>query len=325
MKHVTIKGGNKLQSFVKPMLATPTDRPPFDHPDWVFEIKWDGYRAVAEIDKKNIRFYSRNGLTFDKAYPKVYEALRTIKTSCTIDGEVVVFDKQGRPSFQLMQNYDSRSAVPIKYYVFDCLQIDGKDITGRPLRERKQLLQKLLPESSVIRYCDHVEGEGIAFYQQVEKSNLEGMIAKMGKSVYVRGKRSSDWLKIKNVKAEEVIIVGFTEPKGTRQYFGSLLLAVYDKRKLTYVGNVGTGFTDRLLKELHAKFSKHIRKKSPLDVPIKETPDITWIEPVFVCNVAFTEITGDGLIRHPVFQGLRVDKSPKEVMGLDGGKVRRKS
>ena len=318
MQHVTIKGGQKLSAFIKPMLATTTERQAFDDPAWIFEIKWDGYRAVAQIDAKGVKFYSRNGLTFDKAYPKVYEALKAIKTSCTIDGELVVFDKNNKPSFQLMQHYDSRQSVAVHYYVFDCLEIKGEDLTRKPLLERKRLLQKLLPASTLIHYCDHVAGVGVAFYEQIVKMDLEGMIAKHGKSTYLQGKRSADWLKIKNVKAEEAIIVGFTAPKGTRAYFGSLLLAVYEKKKLTYVGNVGTGFTDKLLKDLYAKFSKHTRKTSPLDIPIKAPPGTTWIEPRFVCNVAFTEITGDRLIRHPVFQGLRMDKEAKDVTGIGG-------
>lgn len=313
MKYVKIEGSRKLSSFIEPMKAQLTDQPAFDSPDWVFEIKWDGYRAIAEINKQGNKLYSRNGLTFDKAYSKVFEALKSIKSEIVIDGEIVVFDEHGKPSFQKIQNYQNKDKYPIQYYIFDCLKHKGKSITHLPLIERKEILQGLIPKSDVLKYCDHVDEDGKAFYKEATKMNLEGIIAKKKKSTYQIGKRSADWLKIKNVKTQEAIIVGFTDPKGARNSFGSLLLAVRNKGKLISIGNVGTGFTDRSLKELHAKLKKIVRKSSPLDVPIKETPDITWVDPVFVCNIKYTEVTDDGSVRHPVFQGLRVDKTPDEV------------
>jgi bifunctional non-homologous end joining protein LigD len=313
MKFVKIEGSRKLTSFVKPMMATLTEQPAFNDPDWLFEIKWDGYRAIAETGGKEIKLYSRNGLTFDKAYPKVFEALSVIKRKAILDGEIVVFDETGRPSFQKLQNYQNRQQYSIQYYVFDCLECDGKSLEKLPLIERKELLREILPESAVIRFCDHVEDEGKVLFRELVKMNLEGMIAKRKSSKYLEGKRTTDWLKIKNIKTQEAIIVGFTDPKGSRSYFGSLLLAVNKRGKLVSIGGVGTGFTDKSLKELHTKLKKHIRKTSPLDVPIKDTGDITWVDPVLVCNIKFTEITDDGSIRHPVFQGLRVDKSPDEV------------
>ena len=313
MKYVKIEGSKKLTSFIVPMMAQLTDRPAFDDPDWIFEIKWDGYRAIAEIDKGKVKLYSRNGLTFDKAYPKVFEALQTIKKNMIVDGEIVVFDEKGKPNFQKLQNYRSNDRYRIQYYVFDILQRDGKSLTSLPLTERKELLQKILPKSEVIVFCDHVDTEGKSLFREMKKMNLEGMIAKRKNSKYLVGKRTTDWLKIKNVQSQEAIIVGFTAPKGARSSFGSLLLAVEKRGKLVSIGNVGTGFTDKSLKELHVKLKKLIRKTSPLDVPIKETPDITWVDPVLVCNVKFTEITEDGSVRHPVFQGLRIDKKASEV------------
>ena len=312
MKYVRIEGSRKLSSFIEPMKAQLTDLPAFDSPDWVFEIKWDGYRAIAEINKSGNKLYSRNGLTFDKAYPKVFEGLESIKDDAVIDGEIVVFDERGKPSFQKLQNYQNKDKFTIHYYVFDCLKFKGKSITHLSLIERKQIVQDLLPKSEVIKYCDHVEDEGKMLFKEMQKMNLEGMIAKKKKSTYQIGKRTSDWLKIKNVKTQEAIIVGFTDPKGARSSFGSLLLAVKKRGKLSYIGNVGTGFTDKSLKDLHLKLKKIIRKSSPLDVPIKDA-DITWVDPVLVCNIKYTEITEDGSVRHPVFQGLRVDKSPNEV------------
>lgn len=314
MKYVKIEGGKKLSSFVEPMAAQLSDRGPFDSSDWLFEIKWDGYRAIAEINKKGNRLYSRNGLTFDKAYPKIFNALSAIKAEAIIDGEIVVFDENGKPSFQKMQNYRNTDKYPIQYYVFDCLEIKGKSIADLPLSDRKELLRELLPESNFIKYCDHVEEEGKQLFEQMKKMGLEGMIAKRKDSKYYKAKRSPDWLKIKNIQGQEAIIVGFTDPKGSRKYFGSLLLAIKKKDKLVSIGNVGTGFTEKILKDIHTKLKPLIRKTSPLDVPIKETPDITWVNAELVCNISFTEITDDGSVRHPVFQGLRVDKSESDVV-----------
>jgi bifunctional non-homologous end joining protein LigD len=322
MKYVKIQGSKKLSSFIEPMKAQLSDLPAFDSPDWIFEIKWDGYRALAEINKSGNRLYSRNGLTFDKAYPKVFDALKSIKQNVVIDGEIVVFDEKGRPNFQKLQNYKSNDRYPIQYYVFDILELDGKSLTDYPLIDRKAILKGIIPESNVIRYCDHVEDEGKTLFTEMQNMNLEGMIAKRKKSKYFIGKRTSDWLKIKNIQSQEAIIVGFTDPKGSRKYFGSLLLGVMKKNKLVSIGNVGTGFTDKSLKELHVKLKPLIRKQSPLDVPIKETPDITWVEPNLVCNINFTEITDEGSVRHPVFQGLRIDKKPKEVVLEKGTKKR---
>jgi bifunctional non-homologous end joining protein LigD len=314
MKFVRIEGSRKLGSFIEPMKAQLSDRPAFDSEDWLFEIKWDGYRAIAEISKGAYKLYSRNGHTFDKAYPKVFAALSAIKKDTVLDGEIVVFDDSGKPSFQRLQNYNSRDKHLIQFYVFDIIELDGKMLVDTPLIERKEILRKMLPESNVIRYCDHVEDEGKMLFKEMQKMGLEGMIAKRKKSKYLIGKRTTDWLKIKNVQSQEAIIIGFTEPKGSRSSFGSLLLGMWKDDELVSIGNVGTGFTDRSLKELHSKLKKIVRNTTPLDVPIKETPDITWVEPVLVCNIKFTEITDDGSVRHPVFLGLRIDKSAKDVV-----------
>jgi bifunctional non-homologous end joining protein LigD len=313
MKYVKIEGSKKLSSFIEPMKAQLSDRMPFNSDEWLFEIKWDGYRAIAEVNEKGKKLYSRNGLTFDKAYIKVFEALSELSLPVTLDGEIVVLGSNGQPDFNKLQNYNNKDKDKIQFYVFDVLEINGQDTTSLPLINRKELLKQLLPESDVIKYCDHLENDGKTFFTQMQQLGLEGMIAKRKKSKYLIGKRTSDWLKIKNVKTRDVVIVGFTEPKGSRSYFGSLVLAAYKDGELTSMGNVGTGFDEKTLKDLHQKLKKIVCKSSPLDVPIKEQPDISWVEPVLVCTVAFTEITADGSIRHPVFHGLRVDKSPKEI------------
>jgi bifunctional non-homologous end joining protein LigD len=313
MRYRKIEGGEKLSVYIKPMLAQLTDQPPFDDPGWLFEIKWDGYRAVAEIRKNSRRLYSRNGLSFATAYKKVFDALAGIKHDTVLDGEVVVFDEHDKPSFQKLQNYSNNSRYTIHYFVFDILSLDGKDLTKLNVLERKSILQSVIPKNSVIQYCDHVVGEGKAFYKEIEKNEMEGMIAKRISSTYQPGKRNPDWLKIKNVKSEEAIIVGYTQPKGSRVGFGSLLLGQYINKKLHYIGNVGTGFNDQTLQQLFKKIKALEVKQSPLDQPIKPPPTTTWIKPDLVCNIKFTEKTSEGMIRHPVFLGLRVDKKAAEV------------
>jgi bifunctional non-homologous end joining protein LigD len=313
MKYVKIEGGKKLSSFISPMKATLSDTPAFDSTDWIYEIKWDGYRAIAEISKEGNKLYSRNGLTFHKHYLKIFESLNDISIQVILDGEIVVMDENGIPSFQKLQNYKNKNASPIYYYVFDCLEIEGKSIKHLPVTERKEMLQKILPENSIIKYCDHIENEGKLFFEHIQKLNLEGMIAKRKSSKYLIGKRSTDWLKIKNIKSQEAIIVGFTKPQGSRSSFGSLLLAVYKRKQLIYIGNVGTGFTNEILKDLHARLKKLVRKTSPLDVPIPEPQNATWVAPELVCNIAFSEITEEGIVRHASYQGLRIDKKTEEI------------
>ncbi len=314
MKYPRIEGGRKLGTFLEPMKAQLSDRPAFNSPEWIFEIKWDGYRAIAEVGKDPWRLYSRNGLSFDKAYVKVFEALKKIKQPMVLDGEIVVFDSSGKPSFQKLQNYRNQDKYAIQYLVFDLLEIDGKNLTSLPLELRKAALKDVLPDSNVIRYCDHVDDQGIIFFQQMKKMDLEGMIAKKKKSKYYFGKRSADWLKIKNVKTQDAVIVGFTDPKGSRSSFGSLLLAVNDKQgRLVSIGSVGTGFDDQSLKAIHKKLKMIVRDSSPLDIPIRETSDMTWVEPVMVCSLNYAEITDEGSVRHPVFMGLRSDMDPDDV------------
>lgn len=315
MKPVKIEGSRKLGTFIKPMTAQLSDQPAFDSTEWLFEIKWDGYRAIAELDDGAVRLYSRNGITFDKAYPKIFNALKTMHINAVLDGEIVVFDETGRPNFQRLQNYQPRDKAVIHYYVFDCLRIDDKNVDHLPLVDRKELLRELLPKSDCVKFCDHVEDEGKALFAEVRKMNFEGIIAKRKKSKYLIGRRTSDWLKIKNVNSREAVIIGFTAPKGARSHFGSLLIGEYQEGKLVSIGGVGTGFTEKSLAEIHTKLRKIVRKSSPLDVPIKQTPDMTWVDPVLVCNIKFTEITDEGSVRHPVFEGLRIDKDPRDVTG----------
>jgi len=284
----------------------------FDDPNWVYEIKWDGYRAIADVGK-DIKLYSRNGLDFSKDYPSVYEALKKIKKGTILDGEIVAVDAAGKPSFQLIQQYAQNDRVALCYYVFDCLAVGGKSIEDKSLLERKEILKKLLPESDVIRYCDHISEQGQAFFKAMQQQGLEGMIAKRADSIYTEGARSNDWLKVKNVVMEEAVIAGYTEARGGRKFFGALVLGVYKKSKLIYIGHTGTGFNDKSLKAVYNDLQKLKTDKSPFDVKVPVNAPVTWVKPELVCNLKYSEITVDGHRRHPVFMGLRVDKAAKEV------------
>jgi bifunctional non-homologous end joining protein LigD len=303
----------KYSHYIKPMLAKTGDEP-FDEEGWIFEIKFDGYRAIAEVDKKNVKLYSRNGLDFSDDYPAVFESLKKLKLQAVFDGEIVALDKQDRPSFQLLQQIGDDDSIPLVYYIFDLLEWNGKDIKHYPLIERKELLQKIIKPGEVIRYSDHVEGEGKKFFKLVVKKDLEGMIAKKADGIYQPCRRSADWLKIKHHHEQEAIIVGYTEPKGGRKHFGSLVLAVNEKGKLRYVGGAGTGFNEKMLKELFGKMNRLATDHSPFTQRISANGPITWIKPVLVSNIKFSEWTQDGQMRHPVFLGLRKDKNANEVV-----------
>lgn len=306
----------KLKRTITPMMAQLDDQP-FDDDNWIFEIKWDGYRAVAEVGEGPVRLYSRNGLSFEALYPKIFEALKKIKTEAILDGEIVVMDSNDKPSFQKLQQYGENPTLPLLYYVFDCISYQGKDITDLPLLERKKIAQSLVPKNSVIRYSDHIEGAGKEFFAHVIKLNVEGMIAKRADSLYHPGKRTRDWLKIKNHNTQEAIIAGYTAPRGGRQNFGALLLAIREGDKLKYIGHTGTGFTDMQLKELYLKLQPLVRDKSPFEEKIPVKSAVTWVEPKLVCEVKFAELTHDGILRQAVFMGLRIDKSAKETDHMD--------
>lgn len=315
IRSVRSSNGMKLTQFIKPMLANLHDQT-FDDKEWIFEIKWDGYRAVAEIGK-GVRLYSRNGLSFLQLYPQVAEELKKIKTHAVLDGEIVVLNKSNKPDFQSLQQYDPRQRLPLLYYVFDCLEYDGKSLMHLPLIERKKFAAKVIPENSIIKYSDHVHETGKEFFSKAVEMDLEGIIAKRANSIYLPGKRTRDWLKIKNHNTQEAIIAGYTAPRGGRKYFGALILALMVNGKLTYIGHTGTGFTEDLLKNVYGKLQPLKRASSPFDRKIAVNSTVTWIEPVLVCNIKYTEITADGILRHPVFLGLRVDKSAAETTTLD--------
>ena len=302
----------KLAVYYKPMLATLVDGP-FDNKEWIFELKLDGYRAVAEWKKKKARLYSRNGLSFAGRFPEIIDVLRKIKHDVVLDGEIVALNEKGQPDFQKLQQFDITPDVPLFYYVFDLLFLDGKDIRHLPLLQRKTLLKKLLPKNSILRFSDHIKEHGKAFYEKVAEKNMEGIIAKRADSVYICGFRSKDWQKIKHVQSREAIITGYTAPRGGRKHFGALILGEFIDKELRYLGHTGTGFTESTLKELWTQMQPLVTNKMPFPKKPKVNSPVTWLEPKLICQVHFTEVTEGGMLRHPVYLGLRTDKELNEV------------
>ena len=311
----------KVETFIKPMLAGIT-KTPFDDEDWIFEIKWDGYRAIAEIEKKELRFYSRNGIDFSERFPAIYHALKKIKHDAILDGEVVLLNEKDLPDFQKLQHYENHLNYPLVYYVFDMLELNGKKMEDLPLIERKKLVKQLLKNSQTIRYCDHIDEHGISFLEKAKEQGLEGIIAKQKDSTYKRGARSKEWLKIKNVQSTEVVIDGYTEPKGGRSHFGSLIIANKKARpngssgrgkEWEYRGHVGTGFSSELLGSLKKKMKPLETSTSPFKTKVVLNGVVTWLKPKLVADIAYTEITRDRIFRHPVFLRLRNEKKSSEV------------
>lgn len=298
---------SKMPDFIPPMLCT-LIKEPFSDPDWLFEVKWDGFRALAFNDVLK----SRNNIVFDQ-FPELNQDLKKIKENVILDGEIVILDEEGKSHFQLMQNYQRTRKGNLAYYVFDILYKDGKDLCSMPLIERKKILQSLLNKYkfSIVRYSDHIFEKGEAFFKTAEKEKLEGVIGKRMNSTY-QSKRSRDWIKVKTSMRQEVVIGGFTEPQGSREKFGSLLVGVYNKKKeLIYAGQVGTGFDRFLLRELYQKMKPFIQDQCPFHTTPKKKA--TWVKPKLLCEISFTEWTKENRMRHPVFQGLRSDKPARSV------------
>lgn len=308
---------------VKPMLAT-LAREPFDHPDWLFEVKWDGYRAIAEIRDGDVALYSRNLLSLQQKFSPIADALREFRFEAVLDGEIVVVDDRGHPNFQLLQNYQQSGGGHLLYYVFDLLYFQGHDLTGLPLLRRKELLKKILPSAPKIKYSDHVWKDGILFFTVVREKGLEGIIAKHAHSAYQMGIRSRQWLKVKTQLTQEGVIAGFTEPRGGRKHFGTLVLGVFQGDELIYIGHSGGGFGAKDLQEIRAKLDPLIRKECPFKVRPETNAPVTWVKPELVCEISLSGWTEDAVMRHPVFLRLREDKTAREVVrnsGIEGGNL----
>ncbi len=301
----------------------------FDDAGWIYEIKWDGYRAIAETGSTINKLYSRNGIDFSNNYPIVFDELQKINYKAILDGEIVVLDENGLPDFQKLQHYENNQHFPVCYYVFDLLEMNGEKIYHLPLIDRKSLLKKLLPNNDVIRFSDHVIEKGIAFFEVSTQKNLEGIMAKKADGEYYVGKRTGEWLKIKNHKTADVIICGYTAPTGSRQYFGSLVLGVMKSKKLVHTGHAGSGYDDKKLKEIFELLQPLVQKNAPFAEKVVVNNTVTWVKPILICEVKFTEWTGDEKLRHPVFLRMRNDKTinqitmkallPEKIIANNGG------
>ena len=316
-----------MPTVIHPMLASSVAKA-FDDPDWLFEIKWDGYRAVAFIEDGRVRLVSRNQNDLTAQFselgslPQFVNAQRAI-----LDGEIVALDEEGRPSFSLIQQRTGlqpgkrrlarREGVPVIYYAFDLLYLDGLDLRRVALEQRKQLLQDRIKVGGVIQFSDHYAEKGLALFEAAKQRGLEGILAKKRSSIY-QEKRSNDWLKIKITQRQECVIGGYTDPEGSREYFGALVLGLYDEQgRLIHVGQVGTGFDQKTLKEMFAQLQGLKTKQNPFYGEIGGLRKIQLVRPELVAEIKFAEWThesteGGMKLRAPVFMGLRADKPAED-------------
>lgn len=293
-----------------PMLATLVDAP-FDREGWIFEVKWDGNRVLAEVDPGRARLLSRGGKDCTGLYRPVADDLLGLGRSAVLDGEVVVLDRKGRSDFGALQRYRETGEGDLVYQVFDCLRLDGQDLTGLPLLRRRGLLRPLVRGMARVRFSEAVERDGVAFFREARKRGLEGVMAKDGASVYLPGRRSRSWLKIKTHARQEAVIGGFTEGRGARGGLGALVLGVYEGPRLRYIGSAGGGSSRA---SLAAALAPLEQPGSPFAEAFKTRAPVHWVRPDLVCEVKFREWTARGRLRQPVLLGLRTDKDPREVV-----------
>jgi len=313
----------KFYDEVEPMLATLVNEP-FDSDEWLYEIKWDGYRAVAFCNGKDVTLKSRNNKSFSEKFYPLQNELEKMKLDAIIDGEVVVLQKKGTADFGSLQNWRSEADGDLVYYVFDILWYKGKNLKDLPLTDRKMILENILPSSELVLLSQDFHTSGVEFLEAAKKMGLEGIMAKRKKSLYHVHNRTKDWLKIKANKRQEVVIGGFTLNDDSSKLFSSILVGVYDGKDLIYTGKVGTGFNAKIQKEMMELFKPLITKK----VPFSQEPDVnkpsrfrpnpphatvTWLKPELIGEVSYTELTSDGVMRHPSFEGMRSDKKAKAV------------
>jgi bifunctional non-homologous end joining protein LigD len=296
---------------VQPMLATLV-KEPFHRPGWVYEEKYDGYRILAYKEGARVTLLSRNAKDRTAHFNTVAEAVGALQhETLLLDGEVVAFDRRGVSRFQLLQNL----ASTLRYAVFDCLYVDGRDLRAEPLRTRRAALEKILgkpmEKQPTLFSSARVAPDGLKAYEIAKQKGFEGVVAKDESPPYTQG-RSSKWLKFKVKQEDEFVIIGYSAPAGAREHFGALLLAAYEGDRLKYVGKVGAGFSRETLARLFRKFQSLVRQKTSVVDPPSER-DVTWLAPRLVAQIAYEEWTDDRKLRQPVFLGLRDDKRPEEV------------
>jgi bifunctional non-homologous end joining protein LigD len=313
-----------MPTTIQPMLATPADQP-FDSPEWLYEIKWDGYRALAFVADGAVRLVSRNRNDLTGQYPELHELPKLVEAKTAIlDGEIVALDEDGRSSFSLMQQRTgiggggrrrpARREIPVLYYVFDLLYLEGYDLRRARLEQRKENLSRIIRAGGPVRYSDHFS-QGLSLFAAARQKGLEGILAKRRASFY-QEHRSGDWLKIKITQTIECVIAGYTNPEGSRQYFGSIVLGLYDQGRLIPVGQAGTGFDQKTLRQVWQLLKPRETKHSPLHGEV-DARNLHWVKPELVAEIKFSEWThataeGGLKLRAPVFLGLRTDKRPEE-------------
>jgi len=297
------------------MMAEST-KSPFDSPDFIFEIKLDGYRAITVFDAAGKpHLWSRNGLPLEQKFPAIAKAVAKLKLRSTVlDGEIVAVDESGIPRFQLLQRFQKQPTAPTLYYVFDVLWTDGADITGQTILERRALLERIIKPVPGVQLGTYVQNEGKALFQLFKEKGMEGIIAKRKDSIYRPGKRTSDWLKIKARLQQEFVVGGFTPPKGSRKHLGAVVIGAYTGGKLRHYGYAGSGFSEKGLKEAVERKKPLFTDKSPFVNPPNIKEKIQWVKPRLVCEIEYAELTADDQLRQTTFLGWRDDKKPKEVV-----------
>jgi bifunctional non-homologous end joining protein LigD len=322
----TFDNGKKKAFYTsaKPMLATLIDKP-FEEEGWIYEIKWDGYRALGFMKEGKISLKSRNNISFETKFPPIYKALQDWDANAIVDGEIVALNDKGLPNFEALQNWQSNADGTLVYYVFDVLWYNGYDITMLPLSERRAILQSILPDNKLIQFSDNFDTTAKKLLQRAKSKGLEGIMAKKSDSIYKLDYRSKEWLKIKDNHRQEMVIGGYTKNLGTSKPFSALLMGIFEDGKFIFTGKVGTGFTLEAQKDLLKKMKSLVIKKPSFEaISEKQTHSnfhikpnaaaTTWLKPKLIAEVAFTEMTKDKVMRHPSFMGLRMDKKAAEVI-----------
>ena len=318
---------------IEPMLATLVDEIPTDEQNWIYEIKWDGYRALAYLNKGTVQIRSRNNKSFNEKFYPVYDALKkwsgrtpSERINAVVDGEIVVVNDEGMPDFGDLQLWRSEADGQLVFYLFDVLWLEGSNVMNLPLKERHQLLQAIIPSGdNVIKISEQFTTSGKDFFSLAEQLRLEGIFAKRSGSIYTPGNRSKDWLKIKTEKRQEFVIGGYTRNENTSKLFSALLVGLYENDEFHFVTPVGTGFNTNIQKDIRQKLKPYETKLCPFveepeyNKPSRFRPNppkakVVWVKPKLVAEISFREVTKDGAIRHPSFKGLREDKKPEKVV-----------